>query len=141
WIRAWERKRSLRYIGFDGTGHQVRDCLHARDLAPLLSRQMQKPASDAPRIINVGGGIEGSASLRQLSAWCEKRFGPVQISPHRENRPFDIPWLVLDSALAQRVWDWKPQPSLEAIWSEIATHAEKHPDWLELADDSTGPLS
>ena len=141
WIRSWERKRALQYIGFDGTGHQVRDCLHARDLAPLLANQMQKPSPDAPRIANVSGGLERSASLRQLSAWCERRFGPVQVLANRENRPFDVPWLVLDSTLAQRVWGWKPQTSLEPIWAEIADHAEQHPDWLELADDSTGPLS
>src|SRR5262249_4407930 len=79
WIRAWERKRPLSYIGFDGSGRQVRDCLHARDLAPLLLAQMQRPDSKAPQIVNVSGGLSGSASLRELSAWCEQRFGPISV--------------------------------------------------------------
>ena len=28
--------RPLKYIGFDGGGHQVRDCLHPRDLVPAF---------------------------------------------------------------------------------------------------------
>ena len=36
WINAYLRRRPLRYIGFDGAGHQSRDCFHPRDLLPLL---------------------------------------------------------------------------------------------------------
>ena len=38
------RKRPLKYIGFNGTGCQVRDCLHARDLLPLVAQQIRSPA-------------------------------------------------------------------------------------------------
>jgi CDP-paratose 2-epimerase len=40
WINSHLRKKNLGYIGFDGLGHQVRDCLHPRDLAPLLLKQI-----------------------------------------------------------------------------------------------------
>ena len=40
WIHSWLARRALRYIGFGGQGHQVRDCLHPRDLGELLLRQM-----------------------------------------------------------------------------------------------------
>lgn len=136
WIHSWRAQRPLKYIGFKGTGFQVRDCLHARDLAPLLIQQMQHPQKDAPRIINVSGGIKQSASLRQLSAWCESRFGKGNISGSKETRPFDVPWLVLDASLAQRVWHWRPKKSLEAIWDEIAAHAEANPLWLEATADA-----
>ena len=36
WINSYLRRRPLRYIGFDGEGHQARDCLHPRDLAVLI---------------------------------------------------------------------------------------------------------
>jgi CDP-paratose 2-epimerase len=135
WIHSWRAKRPLKYIGFAGTGQQVRDCLHARDLLPLISQQMQKPQAEAPRVINVSGGVARSASLRQLSAWCERRFGPWAVAAESEARPFDVPWLVLDSALAQRVWDWRPQLSLDTIWTEIADHAESNPHWIEATVD------
>lgn len=131
WIHAYRRKQPLKYIGFGGSGLQVRDCLHARDLLPLLTRQMEKPRQDAPRIANAAGGLGVSASLKQLSDWCAARFGEHPIESEAQCRPFDVPWLVLDSTLAARVWDWQPETPLEAIWSEIAEHAEKNPSWLE----------
>ena len=91
WIHSWRAKRPLKYIGFGGTGHQVRDCLHARDLLPLIVQQMRKPDPKKPCIVNVGGGMAQSASLRQLSAWCERRFGARQIGVERDARPFDVP--------------------------------------------------
>jgi len=135
WIHSWRAKRSLKYIGFDGTGHQVRDCLHARDLVPLIAQQMQKPDAKVPRIVNVSGGMAQSASLRQLSDWCGQRFGSLAVAADKTPRPFDVPWLVLDSSLAESVWKWKPQMSLESTWAEIAAHAEKNPGWLEATAD------
>src|SRR5439155_1377744 len=35
WINSYLRRRPLKYIGFDGQGHQVRDCLHPRHVAAL----------------------------------------------------------------------------------------------------------
>src|ERR1051325_7384381 len=127
WIHSWRAQRPLKYIGFKGTGFQVRDCLHARDLVPLLAEQMQKPRKKLARIINVSGGIAQSASLQELSAWCENRFGKGNLSGSKETRPFDVPWLVLDSSLAKQIWNWAPQTPLEAIWNEIAKHAEANP--------------
>lgn len=130
WIHAWHARRPLKYIGFGGRGYQVRDCLHARDLVPLVARQMQRPKRSAPRVLNLSGGVANSASLRQLSAWCANRFGPHQVAADKTTRPFDVPWLVLDARAATRVWGWKPHTSLTAIWDEIAEHAMRHPDWL-----------
>ncbi len=135
WIHSWRRGANLHYIGFNGTGHQVRDCLHARDLVPLVRRQMQNPTGGAPRIINLGGGLGQSASLAELSAWCEKRFGSLALGRRNESRPFDVPWVVMDCSLARKVWDWQPQTSLEATWAEIAEHAEQNPGWLEISAD------
>jgi CDP-paratose 2-epimerase len=79
--------------------------------------------------------LDQSASLRQLSAWCAQRFGAHSVGSEPKNRPFDIPWLVLDSSRAAQAWGWKPQTTLEAIWTEIAQHAEKNPAWLDAAAD------
>ncbi len=40
WLHSWRERRPLKYIGFDGQGSQVRDCLHPRDLVPLIARQV-----------------------------------------------------------------------------------------------------
>jgi CDP-paratose 2-epimerase len=131
WINAYLRRQPLRYIGFDGAGHQCRDCFHARDLLPLLEKQFETSRSDKPRIVNLGGGPENAMSLAQLSKWCEARFGPHQIASDPVARPFDVPWVVLDSRLAAQMWGWRPATKLEAVLDEIAEHAQKHPKWLE----------
>lgn len=134
WINSWLRDRQLKFIGFDGKGHQVRDCLHPRDLAPLLERQLTTSRQNSDeRVINCSGGATSAMSLHQLSAWCENRFGPRAVTSDPQPRPYDIPWLVLDSAKADRVWGWHPQTPTTAILEEIATHAEANPTWLDLS--------
>jgi CDP-paratose 2-epimerase len=130
WTHSFCQKMPLKYIGFNGSGLQVRDALHPKDLVPLLVLQMQNPERDAPKTINLGGGIENSISLKQLSAWCEKRFGLNEVVSSQEERPMDAPWIVMDSTLGQDAWNWKPKTQIENILDEIAVHAEKNPDWL-----------
>ncbi|NDC62713.1 MAG: NAD-dependent epimerase/dehydratase family protein [Planctomycetia bacterium] len=131
WIRSWRDRLPLTYIGFDGAGSQVRDCLHPRDLVPALVRQFAEstPTADAagyhtgaidPRICNFAGGHEHACSLANLSDWCRGRFGPHVVGSRPEPRPFDLPWVVLDSARAHARWGWKPVTPLPVIFEEIA---------------------
>lgn len=132
WINSHLARRPLKYIGFDGMGHQVRDCLHPRDLVDLIEKQWGA-ASDLPtdhRIVNAAGGATSAMSLRQLTAWCDEQFGAHEVATEATPRPFDIPWMVLDSEKAQEVWDWSPQTPVLHILSEIAVHARANPNWL-----------
>lgn len=132
WVHSFHARRPLKYVGFGGLGHQVRDCLHPRDLAALVLGQMQSPEKSG-KVLNVSGGLENSMSLAQLSRWCAKRFGPHNVSADTTQRQFDVPWLVLDSAQAATEWNWKPTTRLESILDELAVHAEQNPDWLDLS--------
>lgn len=144
WIHSWREGRPLKYIGFDGLGHQVRDCLHPHDLAPLLLKQMSSyrpPTSGLrPPIANISGGLASAMSLRQLSDWCQDRFPSsttasslitAHCSPGTKvvSRPFDLPWVVLDPSLASETWNWQPTTPVESTLEEIATFAELNPDW------------
>lgn len=122
WIRGWAARRPLKHIGFDGRGHQVRDCLHPADLAPLLLAQLDAGlAPEKPPILNLGGGAPNAMSLRQLGAWCRERLGPHEVASDPEPRTYDLPWVVLDSSLAATAWGWRPRTHLAAILDEIAT--------------------
>ena len=132
WIHSFREQRLLKYIGFDGSGYQVRDALHPKDLTPLLWKQMNNPNAENPKTLNLGGGIENALSLKQLSTWCEDRFGPNEVLNSVEERPMDAPWIVMDSALARESWEWEPTTSLNEILNEIAMHAEQNPDWLNV---------
>jgi CDP-paratose 2-epimerase len=134
WINAWRRKRPLKYLGFGGHGHQVRDCLHPRDLLPVLEKQFTAPPlPTADRIANFSGGAASAMSLMQLSDWCAGRFGPHTVVQDGTPRPFDIPWIVLDHAKATTLWGWQPATPTAAVLEEIAAHAEQNPGWLELS--------
>lgn len=131
WIRQWRERRPLAYIGFDGAGSQVRDCLHPRDLVPLLVRQFAGGTNDQPgstvghegvdpRVCHFGGGLRNSCSLANLSEWCRHRFGSHAVGSVPEPRPYDLPWVVLDSARAKTLWGWEPMTRLEDVLEEIA---------------------
>jgi len=133
WINAHLRRHPLKYIGFDGGGHQVRDCLHPRDLVPVLLAQMKHQGHGRPRIANFSGGADNSMSLAQLTDWCDVRFGKHSVAGDPQPRPFDIPWMILDSSLAAKSWGWSPKVLLPQVLDEIARHAEQNPDWLEIS--------
>lgn len=130
WLHAHASKLRLRYIGFGGSGWQVRDAFHPADLAALLAIQLHRdPPPDA--IFHASGGLTNSMSLAQLTAWCNQRFSPHAPEPDAKPRPFDIPWLILDSARARTELGWVPKRSLLAILDEIAQHVEANPNWLQ----------
>ena len=131
WVHSFREKKPLKYLGFGGNGFQVRDALHPKDLVSILVKQMLDPNRAGPKIINLGGGIENSMSLKQLSSWCDARFGANEVISSEEDRPMDAPWIVMDSSLAKEVWDWAPQTQIREILEEIANHAEENPQWLK----------
>lgn len=141
WLHRYLHRGSLRMIGFDGTGHQVRDCLHPRDLWALIERQIAEGAdASRPLVCNVSGGIESSFSLAELTRWCEERWGQrsssqVVIDRETTTRMYDCPWIVLDSSRAYNSWGWSPRVGLQEILTEVADHAESHPEWLELSGE------
>ena len=85
-----------------------------------LRLRLRKDEKVDERICNFGGGIQNSCSLAQLSEWCEKRFGARKVESDPKPRPYDLPWVVLDSSRAERLWGFEVKTSLEPIFSEIA---------------------
>jgi CDP-paratose 2-epimerase len=135
WINACLRRHPLKYIGFGGHGYQSRDVLHPRDLVPLLLKQFDYCGQPESRFFNFGGGPDNTFSLLQLSRWCAERFGERKIEADLAPRPFDIPWMVMDSNRADKFWGWRPRTKLAEIFDEIAQHAAMHKDWLDLSAD------
>lgn len=131
WIHAHARRRPLRFIGFDGTGKQTRDVFHPRDLTALADAQINCRRSDGQRIYCAGGGRSNAISLAQLTAWCDGRLGKHAPTADPRPRPYDLPWVVMDSSDAERDFAWRVEFPLESILEEIAQHAEANPDWLE----------
>jgi CDP-paratose 2-epimerase len=131
WVHSWNCRKSLKYIGFGGQGLQVRDALHPLDVATLVEKQLRAPNHTPVRVLNISGGLSNSISLKELSDWCAKRLGAHSVASDTAERPFDIPWMILDSSLAEKIWGWKPQRTLTQMLDEIALHAEQNPEWLD----------
>ncbi len=134
WIHAHRARRPLRYIGFGGMGLQVRDAFHPDDLASLLRLQMNDGAAKGERLFNAGGGAANAMSLAELTAECDSRFGPHAPAAELSERPFDLPWIVMDAARARQRFGWQIERPLASILDEIASHARAHPEWLNLCE-------
>ena len=134
WIHAHSAKRPLRYIGFGGLGLQVRDAFHPEDLAQLLLLQMRDTESRGERIFNAGGGAQNAMSRAERTAICDGKFGAY--APHSDSsvRPFDLPWVVMDSSHVQRRFGWNRRRTLLSILDEIVGHARSHPEWLDVCE-------
>jgi len=101
----------------------------------LLLKQFDYRGRPENRLFNLGGGLANSFSLQQLSRWCAERFASHKIEADPAPRPFDIPWMVMDSTRAGTFWDWRPQAKLTEIFNEVAEHAQTHENWLDRSAD------
>ena len=98
WVAKHYFNQNLSYIGYGGNGKQVRDFIHIDDLYEAIKHQLLNfdAYTDAP--YNVGGGLENSVSLAELTALCEKVTGnKIEIASVREDRPADLRFFITDS--------------------------------------------
>jgi CDP-paratose 2-epimerase len=99
----------LSYIGFGGTGKQVRDLLHVDDLAELVDEQLSDPEGWAGFVGNVGGGRDHSLSLLETTEFCRELTGnEVRIESVPETRPGDVPIFLADCARLFGRTSWRP---------------------------------
>jgi len=120
WIARHFWKQKLSYIGYGGTGKQVRDLLHVDDLYDLLKLQVSDMKSHSGQIYNVGGGRENSISLIELTALSEKYSGNrIEIQQIQEDRPSDIRVYLTDHAKITQATGWYPKRKVERIIQDV----------------------
>jgi CDP-paratose 2-epimerase len=132
WAARHRYGGTLEYRGFGGEGRQVRDVLHIEDLHALVSRQMKSLPGHAGEVFNVGGGLERSVSLRELSRLCAQRTGaPLEPASRPETHPSDIPYYVTDNREVSERWGWQPRRSVEETLDHILAWLGDHRSQLE----------
>lgn len=111
----------LSYMGFGGDGLQVRDVLHVDDLYDLLVKQLAAlDTKTAPAFYNVGGGMDNSVSLGELTALCQEMSGKrLAIGRVAETRDADIPYYVTDNSLVTGAVGWRPKRDLRTILDDV----------------------
>jgi CDP-paratose 2-epimerase len=127
WMLAHHFKRDLRYIGFGGTGKQVRDLLHVADLAELIIRQLRDAAHWDGFVGNVGGGRECSLSLRETTDLCAEITGNgLPVTADTNSRPGDVPIYVSDCRRLYGYSDWRPRRGPREILGDIHAWIAEH---------------
>jgi CDP-paratose 2-epimerase len=120
WMAKHFWKQSLKYIGYGGTGKQVRDILHVDDLVDLVDLQIHQIKKFHGKIYNVGGGLENSASLQEMTKICEKITGnSIKIDEVVETRTADLRIYITDNSRIEKEIGWKPKKSVETIFQDI----------------------
>jgi len=120
WAASHLFKKDLAYIGYGGTGKQVRDVLHIDDLCDLVLLQMEKMNEFSGEIFNVGGGHRNSVSLQEMTAVCREVTGnriPIRSIP--ETRSNDLIWYISDISKVSRSFDWLPKRTVKHTITDI----------------------
>ena len=127
WVARHYFSLDLSYMGFGGTGKQVRDLLHPDDLFALLEAQSAQPSAWTGEIYNVGGGLAGSTSLIEYTRLCEEATGnAIEIGSVPETRPADIPYYVTDNAKVSKAFSWIPKKTARDIAFDVYAWLKAH---------------
>mgnify|MGYP002620101691 CR=1 FL=1 len=132
WVARHVFQKPLSYIGYGGSGKQVRDFLHIDDLTDLLLLQIERLEAWSGQTFNVGGGGACSASLVELTALCADASGiTLDISADPETRPADVPWFVTDHAAVTAATGWEPTRTLPVLIGDLTRWVTGHREQLE----------
>lgn len=120
WMLAHYFGKPLRYIGFEGSGKQVRDFLHIEDLVDLLEEQISHFDRYAGKCFNVGGGKTCSLSLRETTELCRTISGrSISISSSTDDRPVDVRIYISDHRRISSLCGWKPKRAAQQTLTDI----------------------
>lgn len=110
WMAAHIFQKPLSYIGYGGTGKQVRDLLHIDDLLDLVDYQLTHFDQLDGDILNVGGGRSISLSLLETTQLCEQITGKsIPMQSLAEARPGDVPLFITDASCVMKRTGWYPK--------------------------------
>ena len=133
WLAAHYFGRPLRYIGFGGEGKQLRDILHVGDLAELIGAQAGSMDRFNRLTLNVGGGLEFSRSLREMTMDCQELTGrSIEFGSEALERRADLRIYVTDNRKIESVCGWKPLRGPAVVLKDTL-------DWIAENQEQVGP--
>jgi len=134
WVARHLFEGRLSYIGFGGSGKQVRDLLHVADLVDLIELQLLAPEHWDGAVVNVGGGRACSLSLLETTALCRELSGrEIDVGAAGGERPGDVPVYLSDCTRLFSLTDWRPRRGASAVLRDIADWIRTHRDDVRMA--------
>lgn len=134
WLLCHHFGKPLSYIGYGGSGKQVRDLLHIDDLVDLVEEQLADPERWSGVTANVGGGRECSLSLLEATELCRELTGnevPIGVEP--EARRGDVPVYLSDCSRLHSLTSWRPRRGPRDVLSDLLDWSAEHEDSLRAA--------
>jgi CDP-paratose 2-epimerase len=120
WMAAHYFRRPLAYLGFEGSGKQVRDFLHVDDFCWLIVDQVRNFPRYSGRRFNAGGGVARSLSLLEATGLCREITGnSIDISASSESRSADVRIYLSDARVVSAVNGWAPQHDARRTLGDI----------------------
>lgn len=113
-----------RPITIYGSGYQVRDVLHVRDLIDAMRVVRKKIHRTRGEIFNLGGGVQRAVSVIEMLRKIEKKTGRSLSLEYSDTRPGDQPLYISDTSRLQRNSGWRASRSVDLILEDI------HSFWL-----------
>ncbi|BBK30828.1 CDP-paratose 2-epimerase [Stella humosa] len=113
------------YTVFGHKAKQVRDNIHADDLAAALWAFVERPRPAS--VYNIGGGRHANCSMLEAIAGCERRTGrPMRWSYSDDARTGDHIWWVSDTRRFQADFpDWRYRYDLDGILDQMHAAVER----------------
>ena len=134
WMAKHFWKNKLSYVGYGGTGKQVRDMIHVEDLFSLIDLQLHQPEKFSGNTFNVGGSENVSASLLELTGYCQEITGNhIPIDAIVQTRAADIKIYLSDCSKINQLTQWKPTRSMRDILTDIF-------DWIKENEKQLKPI-
>lgn len=120
WVaRHAYKSGALSYIGYGGSGKQVRDFLHIKDMCAAIMAEIKLFSRLSGGIFNIGGGAKNSLSLLEMTRLCQEVTGNrIKVASVPRERVGDIPLYITDHAKFTSLTGWKPAKSVREIFCD-----------------------
>jgi CDP-paratose 2-epimerase len=116
WIWKHLSKQKLQYIGYNGTGNQVRDVLHIDDFCRLIEIQINNLKKIYNKTFTVGGSNFSYISLKKLTKLCNEVTGnKLNITKNKKTSIYDIPYFKMNNNKVSKTYKWKPKKNINQI--------------------------
>jgi CDP-paratose 2-epimerase len=103
-----------RTIQLNGVGKQVRDLLHATDLARLFPVLADVIKPGEPAVVNVGGGPDNALSILEFFEWFTKATGKPVDYATGPLRPSDQKVFISNNSRVRGITGWRPEVSVNS---------------------------
>ena len=131
WILKHYFNGKLMYNGYNGQGKQLRDVLHIDDFCDLINTQINDFGRYNGETYNVGGGVNNTISLLELTEICEELTSNVISIKPGEKREADLRIYYTNNEKISSIGGWRPIKNVRQIMEDTLSWICKNDNILQ----------